>query len=126
MQVPCMGNKQSEDQDENTSPKEEHQEQYNQKHCQRPYIVVPHYQGLSESIKRTCDKYGGTSPSQGRCYHQEPPGGPKDQDPILKKSGVIYTYKCDRVDCDEEYKGESSRTFGERFKEHQKAPSPYI
>ena len=40
-----------------------------------------------------------------------------------KKSGVIYRYKCDRVDCDEEYIGESSRTFGERFKEHQKAPS---
>ena len=37
---------------------------------------------------------------------------------------VIYRYKCDRVECDEEYIGESSRTFGERFKEHQKAPSP--
>ena len=49
---------------------------------------------------------------------------PKDQDPILKKSGVIYRYKCGRVDCNEEYIGESSRTFGERFKEHQKAPSP--
>ena len=48
---------------------------------------------------------------------------PKDQDPILKKSGVIYRYKCGRVDCDEEYIGESSRTFGERFREHQKAPS---
>ena len=49
---------------------------------------------------------------------------PKDQDPIQKKSGVIYRYKCDSVDCDEEYIGESSRTFGVRFKEHQKAPSP--
>ena len=28
------------------------------------------------------------------------------------------------MDCDEEYIEESSRTFGERFKEHQKAPSP--
>ena len=28
------------------------------------------------------------------------------------------------MDCDEEYIGESSRTFGERFKEHLKAPSP--
>ena len=37
---------------------------------------------------------------------------------------VIYRYKCDRVECDEEYIGESSRNFGERFKEHQKAPSP--
>ena len=49
---------------------------------------------------------------------------PKDKDPMKKKSGVIYSYKCGRVDCDEEYIGESSRTFGERFKEHQKAPSP--
>ena len=44
--------------------------------------------------------------------------------PILKKSKVIYRYKCDRVECGEEYIGESSRTFGERFKEHQKTPSP--
>ena len=48
----------------------------------------------------------------------------KDKDPILKKSGVIYRYKCDRVDCDEEYIGESARNFEERFKEHLKAPSP--
>ena len=49
---------------------------------------------------------------------------PKDKDPIQEKSGVIYRYKCDRVEYDEEYIGESSRTFGERFKEHQMAPSP--
>ena len=49
---------------------------------------------------------------------------PKDQDTIQRKSGVIYRYKCDRVECDEEYIEESSRTFGERFKEHLKAPSP--
>ena len=48
----------------------------------------------------------------------------KDKDPILKKSGVIYRFKCGRFDCDEEYIGETSRTFAERFKEHQKAPSP--
>ena len=49
---------------------------------------------------------------------------PKDKDRIMMKSGVIYRYKCNKVDCDEEYIGESSRVFGERFKEHQKAPSP--
>ena len=48
---------------------------------------------------------------------------PKDQDPIQRKGGVIYRYKCDRVECDEVYIGESSRTFGERFREHLKAPS---
>ena len=49
---------------------------------------------------------------------------PRDKDPMMKKSGVIYSYKCGRVECDGEYIRESSRTFGERFKEHQKAPSP--
>ena len=29
--------------------------------------------------------------------------------------------KCNRLDCDEEYIGESTRTFGEMFKEHLKA-----
>ena len=42
---------------------------------------------------------------------------------MQKRSGVIYRYKFDRVECDEEYIGESSRTFGERFKEHLMAPS---
>ena len=49
---------------------------------------------------------------------------PKDKDPILKKSGVIHRFKCNRVECDAEYIGESARNFGERYKEHQKAPSP--
>ena len=31
---------------------------------------------------------------------------------------------CDRLECNEEYIGESARTFGERFKEHLKPPSP--
>ena len=42
---------------------------------------------------------------------------------LSKKSGAIYRYKCDGLECDEEHIGESSRTFGDRFKEHQKAPS---
>ena len=49
---------------------------------------------------------------------------PKDKDPITNKSGVIYRYKCSQHGCKEEYIGESARNFAERFKEHQKAPSP--
>ena len=48
---------------------------------------------------------------------------PKDKDHIAEKSGIIYRFKCDRLECDEEYIGETARTFGERFKEHLKAPS---
>ena len=43
---------------------------------------------------------------------------------MANKKSVIYSYSCGKIDCDEEYIGESGRTFGERFKEHLKAPSP--
>ena len=36
----------------------------------------------------------------------------------------MYRFKCNSVECDEEYIRESARKFGERFKEHLKAPSP--
>ena len=42
---------------------------------------------------------------------------------MTKTNSVIYWYRCDKIDCDEEYIGESSRTFGERYREHLKAPS---
>ena len=49
---------------------------------------------------------------------------PTDTDPITKKSSIIYRFKCDRVECNEKYIRESSRTFRERFKENLKPPSP--
>ena len=49
---------------------------------------------------------------------------PKDQDPRDSKSGVIYSFHCSNIACDEEYIGETSRTLGERCKEHLKKPSP--
>ena len=46
----------------------------------------------------------------------------KDKDPKDKKSGVIYSYQCTNIACNEEYIG---KTFlGERCKEHLKHPSP--
>ena len=49
---------------------------------------------------------------------------PKDKDTITKKSSVIYWFRCDRIDCEDECIGVSSRTLGERYKEHLKTPSP--
>ena len=43
----------------------------------------------------------------------------KDRDTTLQRSGVIYRYKCGRVDCEEEYIGESGRTFAERLGEYR-------
>ena len=48
---------------------------------------------------------------------------PKDKYPMVSKSGTIYWFKCGYHTCDDEYIGETSRTFGERFKEHLKDPS---
>ena len=47
-----------------------------------------------------------------------------DQDPKEKKSGLIYSYQCEEIAFDEEYIGETSRTLGERYREHLKEPSP--
>ena len=51
---------------------------------------------------------------------------PNDKDNIKKKSNVIYWFKSDRIDCEEEYIWESARTFEERYKEHLKAASPIL
>ena len=95
-----------------------------QNNAPKPYITVPYYRGLSESVKKRCSNYGVQVYFKGGTTIKNLLMSPKDKDPMVKKSGVIYSYKCGRVDCDEEYIGESSRTLGERFKEHQKAPSP--
>ena len=88
-------------------------------------MVVPYYQGLSESVKRTCYRHGVQVYFRG-VTSKNLLMAPKDRDPMLKRSGVIYRYKCDRVECDEEYIGEYSRTFGERFKETPEGPIPHL
>ena len=94
------------------------------KQQKKSHIVVPYYSGLSESIKNIGKRFGVQVYFKGGTTIKNLLMTPKDKDPIQKQSGVIYRYQCDRVDCDEEYMGESSRTFGERFKEHLKPPSP--
>ena len=42
---------------------------------------------------------------------------------MVSKSGTIYWFQCGDLSCDDEYIGETSRTFGERYKEHLKDPS---
>ena len=49
---------------------------------------------------------------------------PKDKDPKEKKSGVIYSYQCEAINCYEEYIGGTSRGLGEHYREHLKEPSP--
>ena len=90
---------------------------------QNLYMVVPYHQGLSERIKKLCNKFGVQVHFKGGQTIRSLLMAPKDKDPITNKSGVKYRYKCNENGCEEEYIGETSRTFAERFKEHQKALS---
>ena len=96
----------------------------NSNNKQNLYMVVPYHQGLSERVKKACNKFGVQVHFKGRQTIKSLLMAPKDKDPISYKSGVIYRYKCSENGCEEEYIGESAGTFVERFKEHQKAPSP--
>ena len=86
--------------------------------------MLPYVKGLSESMKNVGKKHGIQTYFRGGNTIKSLLMTPKDKDHITKKSGIIYRFKCNRVDCDDEYIGESSRTFGERYKEHLKTPSP--
>ena len=79
---------------------------------------------LSERFKNTCQKYGVQVHFKGGQTIKDLLMNPKDKDPITNKSGLIYRFKCSEDGCEEEYIGESARTFAERFKEHQKSPFP--
>ena len=96
----------------------------NSRTISRGHITVSYSEGLSGSVKNICKKYGiQVHFKRGKSIKDELVA-PKDKDHLTKKSGIIYRYKCDRLECDEEYIGETARSFGESYKEHLKAPSP--
>ena len=82
---------------------------------QKSYMVLPYVKGLSESIKNVGKKHGIQIYSKGGNTIKSLLMTPNDKDHRTKKSGIIYRFKCKRVDCEDEYIGESSRTFGERY-----------
>ena len=90
----------------------------------RGHITVSYSEGLSESVKNICKKYDIQAHLKSSKSIKDELVAPKDKDHLTKKSGIIYRYKCNRLECDEEYISETARTFGERYKEHLKAPSP--
>ena len=87
-------------------------------------VVIPYTQDTAEGFKNICDKYGIQVHFRGNTTIKQLLMKPKDQDPKEKKSGVIYSYQCTNIACNEKYIGEIARTLGERHKEHPKHPSP--
>ena len=81
-------------------------------------IVISYTQGLGEIFKKICMRYGIHTHFMGSSILRQLLVRPKDQDPKEKKSVVIYSYQCGETASDEEYIGETSRTLGERYREH--------
>ena len=86
------------------------------------HLVILYTQGLCESIKRICSRYGIQTHFKGGSTIRNILVSPKDKDPMVNQSGAIYWYQCGDLDCDDEYIGETSRTFGERYKETPEGP----
>ena len=81
-------------------------------------------QGITESFKNICGKYDIQTYFKGNITLKQVFMKPKDKDPKDKKSGIIYSYQCGDIACDEEYIGETTRTLGERYREPLEQPSP--
>ena len=86
-------------------------------------IVILYTQGLCESIKKICGRYGIQTHFKGGRTIKSLWVCPKEKDTMVNQSGAIYWYQCGDLDYVDEYIGEISRMFGERYKEHLKAPS---
>ena len=86
--------------------------------------MVSYSQGIGESLKNICKKHGVDIHLKGGQTLKNILVSPKDKDKITGKNSVICSCTRGMIDCNEEYIGESGRTFGERYKEHLKAPSP--
>ena len=86
--------------------------------------VVPYIQGTGEKFQKICKAKGIQVHFKGTNTCRTLLVTPKDKDPKLNKSGVIYHFKSPHINCPEAYIGESSRALGDRIKEYLKAPSP--
>ena len=92
----------------------------------KEHNVIAYTQGLCKSIKKIHGRYGIQTHFKGGRTIKNLLVSPKDKNPMVNQSGTIYWYQCGDLGCNDEYKGETSRTFGERYKEHLKPPLPFI
>ena len=76
------------------------------------YVVISYTQGLVESFKNICGKYGIQTYFKGNTTIKQVLMKPKDQDPKDKKSGVIYSFQCNDIACNEEYMGRQQGPLG--------------
>ena len=88
------------------------------------FMVVSYIKEIRERFKKICNKQGIQVHFKCTETVKYLLMAPKDKDPKLTKSGIIYGYQCPNINCTEQYIGESGRSLGDRYKEYLKAPSP--
>ena len=86
------------------------------------FMVVLYIRGLSKRFKKTYNSLDIQIHFKGSNTICTLLVSPKGKDNICPKIRVIYWFKCCQVDC-VEHIGESGRTFGDRLREHLRAPS---
>ena len=97
---------------EKSNTKDKNQRELNKNNMVQ--IVILYTQGLSDSVKHISSKHGSQVHFKIGKTLKNFLITPKDKENIIKI--VIYSYKYNRLECDEEYVGESAGTFGERFR----------
>ena len=73
---------------------------------EKGHIVIPYTQGLCESIKKICGRYGIQTYFKGSNTIRNVLVSPKDKDHMVNQSGAIYWFQCGDLSCDDEYIGE--------------------
>ena len=86
--------------------------------------MVPFIPGTSGKFKKLCKNKGIQVHYKGTNTLRTLLGNPKDKDPKINQTGIIYHYKCPQINCPSVYIGESGWSLGDRVKEHFKTPSP--
>ena len=64
--------------------------------------MVPYSQGLCESYKTICSKYGVQVHFKGGNTLKNLLMFPKDKEAITKQSNIIYWFKCGKTDYDDD------------------------
>ena len=88
------------------------QGRYTNQTIKKWHIVVPYAQGLCESYKTICSKYGVQVHFKGGNTLKSLLMFLKDKEAITKQRNIIYWFKCSKTECDDEYiVRESASTF---------------
>ena len=87
------------------------------------FLVKPYFKVLSERFSKTCRSPVIHIHFTGRNTIHKLLVAPKDKDSTVPNSGVINRYQCTRLEFVKEYIEQSGRPFGDRLKEHLRAPT---